>query len=473
MKKSIYAILAIAALVCACNTKEEYTPEEATEGIPFVATVQSEAYTRAVAESGGDITVNFAESETIALVYEVSSTPYKTDATITSVDGSGKATITATLQTGVTDGTAVTLIYPASAADGTTGNVLASALSAQDGTLSAARDVRKGTGTIKVDGTASLASGATLEAQYAICKFEVEDVDGSNSVYVSSFVVKDASDNVITTVTPGSATSTLYVALPATSGLIWFEAVASDKPYVAKGTASLTAGNFYTPTVRMATIFNVIGQNGKFYKDKADAVAASTTAAAIIAYVGNGTAESGYSHGLAIAMKNALNGTYSTMRWRESGSGVDNAGQYVATYYALGAQESGLTISSTKNNSTYPAFQAAIANSIALVDGISKSAPSGTSGWFLASAYQWNQIIKSMAGSATDLSETTNNNLKKDAFNSYLSAAGIDYSAMNETYYWTSTEYDASYCWRYEPGSGSLYWSGKTVYQAVRSTLAF
>ncbi|MBR5925173.1 MAG: hypothetical protein IKZ60_06885 [Bacteroidales bacterium] len=471
MKKNIYAILAIAALVCACNTKENYTPEE-VDGIPFVATVQTDAYTRAVAESGGDITVNFAESETIALVYEVSSTPYKTDATITSVDGSGKATITATLQTGVTDGTAVTLIYPASAADGTTGNVLASALSAQDGTLSAARDVRKGTGTIKVDGTASLASGATLEAQYAICKFEVEDVDGSNSVYVSSFVVKDASDNVITTVTPGSATSTLYVALPATSGLIWFEAVASDKPYVAKGTASLTAGNFYTPTVKMATIFNVIGQNGKFYKDKAAAKAASTLASAIIASLGEDTAEAGYPHGLAIGM-GVSNGM--TRKWKNEGTASHS--QYSSYSLALAAKESGSALCAGKNNAdNYPAFYAALNNSVSAADGITSSKPSsGTSNWFLPSAYQMNLIIKGLRGTSANLTNMDQSVLRGTDILYTIQAVGYYSSApwsSTGNYVWTSTEKSDDEAWSYA-SSGSLEGKNKTGGAYVLATLAF
>lgn len=474
MKKIIFAVLAIAALVCSCTPKENYTPE-GNEGIPFVATIQGESYTRAVTESGGDIVVNFTAGDEIALIYEVSSTAYKTNATVTSVDGTGKATISATLQAGVTDGTSVTLIYPGAAADGTTGNVLAAALSTQDGTLSTGRDIRKGTGTIKVDGTATLSAGATLDAEYAICKFEVKDVDGSNSLSVSRFVVKDASNNVITTVTPGSATSTLYVALPTSSELLWFEAVASDKPYVAKGTAALTAGNFYTPTVKMATIYNVIGANGKFYKNKDAAVAASTTISAIIVSLGEDTAESGFPHGLAIAVRIAGG---STKRWQPTAS-VSNAHQYGDYADAIAAKESGSVLCTGKDNETdYPAIYAALHNTITVESGTTNLKPSsGTSNWFLPSAYQINLIFKGLSGGEA-LTNSNNSNLESTRFSTNMTAAGFKSGAapwnQRSANLWTSTEYTGgNNAWRYN-GYGKLEDGDKTGSGGyVIATLAF
>ena len=472
--KKIYAIIAIAALVCACNSKENTTPEGEAQGIPFVATVQTsnDAYTRAVAESGGDIVVNFNQGEIIALVYEVNSTAYKTNATVASVDGSGKATVTATLQAGVTDGTPVTLIYPGAAADGTTGNVLAATLSTQDGTLGTGRDIRKGTGTIKVDGTASLAAGATLDAEYAICKFEVKDVDGSNSLSVSRFVVKDASNNVITTVTPGSATSTLYVALPTSSELLWFEAVASDKPYVAKGTAALTAGNFYTPTVKMATIMNVIGADGKFYKNKDAAVAASTSASAIIASLGEETAEDGYPHGLAIAMGIS---TGMTKKWKAEGTASHT--QYASYDLALAAKESGSALCVGKNDAdNYPAFYAALNNSITAAEGITSSKPSsGTSNWFLPSVYQINLIIKGLLGTTANLTNMDQTALLATGVYYPIQAAGYVSTApwnSNGNKVWTSTEKSDGEAWTYV-SSGKLQGINKTYVAYVIATLAF
>ena len=72
----------------------------------------------------------------------------------------GTATISATLASGATNGSVVTIIYPATAADGTTGNVLANLLAAQDGklaTIASKYDVRKGTGKLSIN-----AGGATV-----------------------------------------------------------------------------------------------------------------------------------------------------------------------------------------------------------------------------------------------------------------------------------------------------------------------
>lgn len=473
MKKTLFTILAIAALVSACNTKENNAPDPEIKGVPFIATVQSadDAYTRAVAESGGNITVDFNEGELIALVYEVGSYIYKTDAEITSVDGSGKATISATLQAGVVDGTAVTLIYPSSVATAG-GSVAPSALATQDGTLSSARDVRKGTGSIKVDGTATLAGGATLDAQFAICKFSVKDVDGTNDLSVSSFVVKDGDNNVITTVTPAPDASTLYVSLPTTTELLWFEAVVDGKPYIAKGTASLTAGNFYTPTVKMATIFNVIGQNGKFYKDKAAAKAASTSASAIIASLGEDTAETGYPHGLAIAMGIS---TGMTKKWKAEGTASHT--QYASYDLALAAKESGSALCVGKNDAdNYPAFYAALNNSVSAADGITSSKPSsGTSNWFLPSAYQMNLIIKGLRGTSANLTNMDQTALLATAVYYPIQAAGY-VSAVpwnsNGNKVWTSTEKSDGEAWTYV-SSGKMEGINKTYVAYVIATLAF
>jgi len=474
MKKTIFAVLAIAALVCSCTPKENYTPE-GNEGIPFVATIQGESYTRAVTESGGDIVVNFTAGDKIALIYEVSSTAYSTDATVASVDGTGKATITATLQSGVTDGTAVTLIYPAIAADGKSGNIKASMVTSQNGALAsnANLDIRKGTGTIRVVGAeASLAGGATLDALHSICKFTIKDIDGTNNLSVSRFVVKDASNNVITTVTPTSATDVLYVALPASSELLWFEATASDKPYVAKGTASLAAGNYYTPTVKMATVFNVIGANGKFYKDKAAAVAASTLASAIIASLGEDTAETGYPHGLAIAMGIS---TGITKKWKAEGTASHT--QYASYDLALAAKESGSALCVGKNDANnYPAFYAALNNSITAAEGITSSKPSsGTSNWFLPSVYQINLIIKGLRGTTANLTNMDQTALRAtDVYYPIQSAGYVSAVPWSTTgnKVWTSTEKSDGEAWTYV-SSGKMEGINKTYVAYVIATLAF
>ena len=455
----LLSIAAVAMLAMACSTKNETVPEK-IKGVSFKATVKAPS-TKALTDNGTSIGSSWAVDETVALVYSVGGTAYNSTATVEEVNSSGTATITATLQSGITNGTAVTLIYPASAADGTTGNILSAILSSQDGTLSNNRDVRKGTGTISVDGTdATLNGGATLAAQYAICKFSVMDVDASNDLDVTSFVIKDASDNIITTVTPGSATNELYVSLPASSDLMWFEAIASDKPYVAKGTASLAAG--------------------KFYKDKAGAVAASTLVSAVIVYLGDETAETGYKHGLAVSTKAAGSGT---KKWAEA-TGLQNPAQYTDITSALAAKESGSALCSGKDDETnFPAFYNAIHNSISSVaSGTTKDKPSsGTSNWFLPSLFQWNQIIKSVNGTNDNLGTTGKTTTRFYYLpNCVKNATGSDLITYwgGETDWWTSTEYSSGNAWRFvsvaSSNSGHADNRDKTVFGGyVLATLAF
>ena len=64
----------------------------------------------------------------------------------------------------------------------------------------------------------------------------------------TEFKVSDGSGNVITTVTPGSASGELYVALPVmAAGTYWFNATIDSKPYIAKAIVSTEtiAGKYY------------------------------------------------------------------------------------------------------------------------------------------------------------------------------------------------------------------------------------
>ena len=474
MKQKLFASLIVIALtIISCGQKEEYIPENNNQGIPFTATVTTEnIVSKTATDNGTSIETHWAKDETFALIYTVGATPYNTTATITNVDGSGTATISATLQAGVTDGTSVVVVYPSTAVSGTSAEILSSVISTQNGALSAARDIRKGNGTIKVDGGgATLADGAILTPEYAICKFEIEDVDGANSLSVSSLVIKDASDNVITTVTPGTPTSTLYVTLPASTGLMWFEAVVSGANYVAKGTASLDAGYYYQPTVRMATIYNVIGANGKFYKDKSDAVAASTLAAAVIAYLGSETAETGYSHGLAFALKTAGG---STTKWKKE-AGLANTYQYTDYATALAAKESGSALCVGKDDAdNYPGFYRALHNDFTPDSGTTNAKPSsGTSDWFLPSIFQLSQMIYGLCNDDSGLT-----NLSQDKYlvtrpkDKFQSAGGTWYS-ITGIKLMSSSEINADSYWTYY-GLGSIDNGTKNASSSYpRAALAF
>ena len=218
--------------------------------------------------------------------------------TVASVSGND-ATISGTITTDA-DGASVTVIFPYSAVDLDTKDVKADLLYAQSGgtlaDVAAKYDVRKGTGTLKVSGTASLNDDVTLTNQFAIFKFTLQDLSAADKS-ATEFKVSDGFGNVMTTVTPGSASGELYVALPVmAAGTYWFNATIDSKPYIAKATTAATtvAGKYYQTTVKMATIGDVILDNGKFA-----APSSTGTKVAMIAYLGNG---SDCTNGLAIQL---------------------------------------------------------------------------------------------------------------------------------------------------------------------------
>ena len=215
-----------------------------------------------MADNGDNkITVTWAENEHIAILYDKDGAQVA-DATITAVDGTtGAATISFTVVSGTADNTACTLVYPAKLSDGTTTvyndektgvKDAATLLSAQDGTLNANLDVRVGAGTIQTT-TPSLTVTTQPAAQFAIFKFTVKNADASATIDVKPLIITIGTQDY--TVTPASATSTLYAALPAVSGqTVSFYAAGSDsKTYTcSKDGVTFAAAKYYQSTLKMA-----------------------------------------------------------------------------------------------------------------------------------------------------------------------------------------------------------------------------
>ena len=419
----ILTIAALALVLSACSNEDNdiQTPVEQpakSEGIPFTATISigENAMTRALTEdaTNNQIVPTWVAGEKVALIHN----GVNDEMSVASVSG-GVATITGTITGTPTSGDPVTFIYPATAADGTTGNVKANLLSAQDGTLAtiaANYDVRKGTGTLKVSGTASLNGNVSLTNQFAIFKFTLQDLSGGGKS-ATEFKVSDGSGNVITTVTPGSASGELYVALPVmAAGTYWFNATIDSKPYIAKATtaAATVAGKYYQTTVKMATIGDVILSDGKF----AARTSTTGTNVAMIAYVGSETGVAGYTHGLALALSDK-----ELMNWTT----------------ATGAS------------------------------GAATSTPDAptptTSSWMLPSKDQWNKMIdacKNVLGIKNNYQDL------RDGFSGISRASNLQW--LN---YWSSTE-DGSYnAWYYDFKTGDWFSSRKGFGNPVRACLAF
>ena len=238
----------------ACNKVEtEIQPVSGEEGITITATLAPKgANTKAVADGGDKITVTWAVNEHIAILYTKDGNQVA-DATITAVDGSGAATISFTVVEGTADDTPCTLVYPLSAAkdDHTGVKDAATLLAAQDGTLNANLDVRVGEGTIQTT-TPGLTVTTQPEPQYAIFKFTTKNSDGSATINVTSLTVTIGAQDYV--ITPASATSELFAALPAISGeAVTFTATGSDsKTYTAsKASVTFAAGKYYQSNIKM------------------------------------------------------------------------------------------------------------------------------------------------------------------------------------------------------------------------------
>ena len=250
----LFFMAALALMTAACSNSDNdiLTPAEQpakAQGIPFTATISigESASTRALAEDGsGGLTATWAENDEVALIHN----GIIDKVTVASVSG-GVATISGTI-TSDTDGASVTVIYPYDAADGTTGNVKAGLLTAQDGTLAtiaAKYDVRKGTGTLKVSGTASLNGNVSLTNQFAIWKLTLANNAKNLCIMADNITIAGA--------TLGTEGKEFTVAVPAVSSKT-VTVIANDASnncyYFSKAGVSLDAGRYYQSSPTMTAL---------------------------------------------------------------------------------------------------------------------------------------------------------------------------------------------------------------------------
>ena len=450
------AALALTFAACSNNDDNDFAQQPAEQPangeITITATLDANdgVSTRALSIDGSNIASTWETTDQFAILYNNGTEDTKSIATVKSINAS-TVTITFTIPASLASNTPCTIVYPASAAKAdNTGADVATALATQDGTIGNCPEVRVGTATINKDNH-SLNSVTNLTAQNAIFKFTLQDLSaGAKSA--TEFKVSDGSGNVITTVTPGSASGELYVALPVmATGTYWFNATIDSKPYIAKATtaAATVAGKYYQTTVKMATIGDVILSDGKF------AARSSTTGTnvAMIAYVGSDNGEAApYNHGLALALSDANVGN--SCKWSTSYTKVHTYNNPSKDSFA---SESGLQYNATQNSDTYPAFKAAIANN-------GTAAPTDCSSWFLASGYQWNKMIdacKNVLGTKNTYEDL------RDGFN------GIGGTNMQSSEYWSSTERGSDNPWDYDFEVGDWGYDLKNNPFYVRACLAF
>lgn len=457
--KKILGFVAMVLAIAACNTMEMDNQPAGKDGMITITAqlAPKTAMTKALAfgKDAGDndiIVSTWKKGEHLAIRYYLNGWN-AADAEITAVDENGTATISFSVKDNTPDNTDCFIIYPYAAkdyfkSDGTTNTDF---LKNQTGSLNPALDLRLGEGKIHTTSPATLEVTTQPAAKVDIFKFTIQDM-GGNDKTATAFKVRDDSGNLIASVTPGSATGTLYVVLPVLeAGTYWFNATIDNKRYIAKATTSGTvASKYYQSTVKMATIGNVIAANGKFYKDANAADADNTTAVAMITvlYPSNDEKLNGY-HGRALALNDA--GSGNKLKWRSSSpSQFDNTKQYGSSNFS---DEDGLNYNASHNNDTYPAFQAAISNN-------STATPPGCSAWYLPSGEQWNTMISSFNSYST----------LRDAFEA------VGGTNMNSWSYWSCSETDSNLrAWKYSFNSSGHGWGydKKDEEQYVRSAIAF
>lgn len=428
----LFFMAALALMTAACSNSDNdiLTPAEQPAkagGITITAKLapKSSAGTRAL-EPGKDgdnkdiIKATWAVNEHLAILYEKDG-KQMADATITAVDGTtGVATITFTVVEGTANNTDCQIIYPYSAAKGDKTGVKdnSTLLGAQNGTLNANLDVRVGAGTIQTSNP-SLTVTTQPEAQFAIFKFTIQDLGGT-AVNADEFVVSDNDGNVITTVTPSSAASELYVVMPVLSAgsTYWFKTTSISgyyyKHYIAKktiGASATEAGKYYQSTVKMATFGDVILADGTF------AVKGTAGERAIIAYVGE-DAQPGYKHGLALALEAANSGN--KVAWCNRSDETCLSNQYSDQGDAYAHDVDGIANTAALVGHGSHTHAAAIA-----ANSFTGERPANTSQWFLPTVGQWNRIYADADGKDNLISKT---GMKSDGC-------------------WSSTEVDYEYAW--------------------------
>ncbi len=251
------AALALMTVACSNDDNDIQTPAEQPANNMVTITAQlapksGSALTRAVADNGDNkITVTWAVYETLKII---SANGHNATATITAVDGTtGAATISFNIDAAA-KGQNCTIIYPADAAvTESAGEYTANPITAQDGTLKAALDVRIGKGTITDEATPQLDVTTQPAAQFAIFKFTTKNSDASATINVKPLTVTTGGQDYV--ITPASATSELFAALPPISSkAVTFTATGSDsKTYIcSKDGVTFAAAKYYQSTLKMS-----------------------------------------------------------------------------------------------------------------------------------------------------------------------------------------------------------------------------
>ena len=265
----IFSIAALALMMGACNNEDPVLDNNPATGqqIQFSATIAapgSGATTRTIyteQTDNGTIMVSWKEGDEIALIHSGK----KDVVTVKTVNADGSAIISGTITVG-TNGEDVLAYYPAASVELNSdynpvpNEAYAQKMFEQDGTLKYIQDnldKREGAGKLEVSGSkATLSAALSLESQIAICKLTLQDDSEIPAAISANKVTMILNDEVTlaATSTLTAATSTVYLAVPAASGVITVIVnTNSDISYdYTNEDVNIVAGKYYQSTLTLS-----------------------------------------------------------------------------------------------------------------------------------------------------------------------------------------------------------------------------
>ncbi len=256
---TLAALLVAGAAITAC-TSDDFADEALApqQGKTYTLSVNATkgADTRTLVEEEGALTASWNANDEIKV--------YKGDTEVGALKPTAAgATRLVGEVTGVAEDDVLTLKFQADAD-----------YSAQEGTLEYIDQhcsAAEATVTVtEIVGDAVNTSEATFVNQQSITKFTF-------SVEVPSVVINNGVDEI--TVTPTAATSTLYVAIPATDGEadFSFTATIDEMNYIGAKSATLANGNFYTASIVMNKIVDLSKLTAEYVAQDGDILTGKAT----------------------------------------------------------------------------------------------------------------------------------------------------------------------------------------------------
>ena len=256
MKKNILSmavlLMASATVFTACSSDANITGEQpANPTGKYTMTINAskggDATTRALSLDGKALNATWAEGDKVK-VYNSSNAEI---GELTAETSGASTKLKGDLSTLPTDGETLTLKF------------LSPSYASQNGTIehiAANCDYATATVTATVSGSAVTATDANFENKQAIVKFSLTDKKTTSAISATQLVVNDGTTDY--TITPASATSEIYVALPGFSGqTVTLTATAGGNTYFYEKTGvSFTNGQYYEIGVKMSPIISLSGR---------------------------------------------------------------------------------------------------------------------------------------------------------------------------------------------------------------------